>query len=171
MPTMFKRGGAVFLFVILASGCGGGSSTTTSPSPTPTPASLDPSITLSVVSPTGFDTLLLAPVSVTGVWGDGTHLTPTSPATTVNYTTRLSVGTYGIELQPIQSGSSGASISFSGALAGNTGGVQPNSIVVVSVLHDATHIKVDRCSVTVPSDVGEIDVTFVVMRADSTQVC
>jgi hypothetical protein len=172
MPMMFARGGVAILFVILTTACGASSTASPSSTTTTTTPIVDPSVTVNVVSPTGVDTLALSPVSATGVWGNGTHFTPTDPATTtVTYTTRLSAGTYGVVFQPRRSDSSGSSIRFTGALAGNSGGVQPNSIVVVDVLRDALHVTVSRCSVVVPSDVGEIDLTFVVVRADSTQVC
>jgi hypothetical protein len=161
-------------FCVLAAivACGGSTSPTpmpTTPSPPPT-TSPDPSISLSVVSPTGIDSLNLSMVSATGVFTSLAHLTPTNPATTtVNYTTRLSAGMYGLSLDPLRHDSSGISIRFSGSLAGNTGGVQPNSIVVVSALNDAGHITVQGCGVIVPSDVGAVDLKFDVVRADFTR--
>ena len=166
------------LLLIVASACS--RTTPTAPSTpaastsTPTPV-IDPSVSISVVSPTGFDLLNLMPVNEAGVW-DNANQTRLLPAilttTTVNYTTRLSAGTYGIGLNPLESNSSGSSFSFGGGLlAGNTCGVEPNSIRVIYVQHDPQHITVNRCSIIVPSDVGEVDVTFVIIRADITQVC
>ena len=166
------------LLVIVASACSRRTPTAPSPSATPTPAPtpvIHPSVLISVVSPTGFDLLNLMAVNEAGVW-DNSNQTRLLPAvlttTTVNYTTRLSEGTYGIGFNPLKSNSSGSSFNFGGGVVeGNTGGVQPDSIRVIYVQHDPQHITVNRCSVIVPSDVGEIDVTFVIIRADVTQVC
>ena len=173
--------GCVVLLVILATACGGGSTTTSPSTPTPTPTQANP----------GVDIYLEG-----GDWGAPSYsysysatvdgaATPAPVFTGLNlsggFSGRLTPGVH--ELRVTLTKVNFVSVNFRGGAPGNTGGVQPGSVVIfasslvggsASAAWTPQNFGCGAGTVNIPgirAIDGTLVVHFTVILADYTAVC